>query len=100
MREFNVRLAGLVYDIKITRLSWRSSGTDANWDGKLVEASLECPYSNVGLLVFTCNGNVCDTLVNIHTRKHYNKIFIVAVLERWLIHFNETKRSFVYLISQ
>ena len=28
-----------------------------------------------------------------------NKIFIFAVLERWLIHFNETECSFVYLIK-
>jgi len=28
-----------------------------------------------------------------------NKIFIFAVLERWLIHFNETECSFVYLVS-
>ena len=29
---------------------------------------------------------------------YYRKIFIFAVLERWLIHFNKTECSFVYLI--
>jgi len=30
---------------------------------------------------------------------YYNKIFIFAILKRWLIHFNGTECSFVYLMS-
>ena len=42
----------------------------------------------------------CASLLMWFVIAYCNKIFIFAVLERWLIHFTETECSFVYLIFE